>query len=268
MTRLVFLKLGGSLITNKDRPDTADLERIDAIAHEIALAIHADSELSLIIGHGSGSFGHHAANKYNTRQGVSSPQEWHGFTEVACRARELNQIVIERLLQAGVDVVSISPFSGIVSRNREILKWDTSTLEDCLQHHLVPVVYGDVVLDQQLGGTILSTEELFVWLAEKMLPDEILLAGFEEGVWEDYPDCTHLLKEINPQKMRQVQNALQGSSSTDVTGGMRSKVEEMAALVRKQPSLEVQIFSGRKPGNIYSTLTRIQKGTVIRNSKG
>ena len=268
MTRLVFLKLGGSVITDKDHANTADIERIDTIAHEIALALHSDPELSLIIGHGSGSFGHHAAKKYNTRQGVGTPQEWKGFSEVASRARELNQILINRLIQAGISVVSISPFSGINSRDRKILSWDIGNLQTCMTHRLVPVIYGDVIFDQQLGGTIFSTEELFVWLAEKMLPDEILLAGLEDGVWEDYPNRTHLIMEINPDNAHRIQQTLQESASTDVTGGMRSKVEEMIALVKKQPTLEVQIFSGRKSGNIFSALTRIQKGTVIRNRKG
>ena len=268
MMRLVFLKLGGSIITDKDHANTADIERIDTIAHEIALALHSDPELSLLIGHGSGSFGHHAAKKYNTRQGVCTPQEWKGFTEVASRARELNQIMINRLIQAGINVVSISPFSGVNSRDRKILSWDISNLQACLRRRLVPVIYGDVILDQQLGGTIFSTEELFVWLAEKLLPDEILLAGLEDGVWEDYPNRTHLLLEITPANAHRMQQTLHESASTDVTGGMRSKVEEMIALVNKQPTLQVQIFSGRKSGNIYSALTQIQKGTVIRNTKG
>ncbi len=268
MSRMVFLKLGGSLITDKGRVNTAKLDQIDAICHEIALALHEEKGLSLIMGHGSGSFGHHAAKKFNTRQGVSNPEEWLGFAEVASRARELNQIVINRLLLAGIKSLSISPFSGIFSRNHEIVTWDTTILEESIKRRLIPIVYGDVVLDDQLGGTIFSTEEVFSFLAKKFMPDEILLAGREDGVWEDYPGCTKMIKEINPEKTRFDLSALQGSASIDVTGGMLSKVEEMGALVRKQPNLVVQIFSGQRSGNVLDALRGIRIGTTIRNSKG
>lgn len=268
MSRMVFLKLGGSLITDKDHANIALVDQIDALCHEIALAMYEDLGLTLILGHGSGSFGHHAAKKFNTRQGVGKPEEWHGFVEVASRARELNQIVVNRLLHAGLKGVSISPFSGILSKNHEILTWDTTILEESIKRRLIPVVYGDVVLDDQLGGTIFSTEEVFSILAKKFMPDEILLAGREDGIWDDFPSCTRLVKEINPDKTRFNGPALQGSASIDVTGGMFSKVEEMSALVRMQPNLVIRIFSGRKPGNLLDALRGIRIGTTIRNSKG
>ena len=72
MTRLMFLKLGGSVITDKNKANTPDIKRIDAIALAIHKTLELDTSLSLLIGHGSGSFGHHAANKYGTRDGVST----------------------------------------------------------------------------------------------------------------------------------------------------------------------------------------------------
>ena len=266
--KLIFLKLGGSVITHKDQPNSADFEMLDAIAKEIARAQNDNTALSLLIGHGSGSFGHQAAEKYNTRNGVKTFAQWKGFTEVAMRARQLNQIVIERLLLANVNVLSISPFSGIVSQNRKVLSWDISIIEKTLQNQLVPVIYGDVILDEKAGGVIFSTEELFSFLACKLHPDRILLAGLEEGVWQDYPKNTILLPQITPWDIQKVRADLQVSQSIDVTGGMRSKVEDMVSLIQQLPSIEVQIFSAREPGNVYSSLMGVHKGTVIRNSKG
>lgn len=265
---LVFLKLGGSVITDKDHANTANLHRIDVIANEIVRALNDNPHLSLLIGHGSGSFGHHAANKYGTRDGISTLQGWHGFTEVAMRARELNQIVIERLALAGLNAVSFSPFSSILTDNHQIVSWDTSPLEQALHKELIPVLYGDVILDRQLGGTILSTEELFSWLAIKLNPQKILLAGLEAGVWRDFPQNTALYNEIYPQTFDAVQTDIYASINTDVTGGMYSKVKEMIRLIEQCPNLDVQIFSAAEPENIYSTLMGIQKGTCIRNPKG
>lgn len=268
MTRLFFLKLGGSIITDKDLTNTPDLEKINSIAVGIKNAMDQDSSLSLLIGHGSGSFGHHAAKKHQTRDGVSSPEGWCGFAEVALRARELNQIVMDRLIHAGVDAISISPFSGIQSDNRRIKTWDYSIITDCIARRLVPVIYGDVILDQTYGGTILSTEELFTFLAPHLLPQKILLAGLEEGVWKDYPLNTQLIHEIYADNFSGMQSEIRGSDSPDVTGGMYSKVHSMISLVRQFPALEVQIFSGKNADNVFAALSGEQRGTLIRNMKG
>ena len=56
MKPVVLVKLGGSLITRKDRPDTARREVIARLAAEIAEAWPRVAG-SLVLGHGSGSFG-------------------------------------------------------------------------------------------------------------------------------------------------------------------------------------------------------------------
>ena len=67
---LVFVKLGGSLITDKRVAEAPRLEVIDRMAQEIAAARQADPALQIVIGHGSGSFGHLHGRKYGTRAGV------------------------------------------------------------------------------------------------------------------------------------------------------------------------------------------------------
>ncbi|PKN97783.1 MAG: hypothetical protein CVU42_14560 [Chloroflexi bacterium HGW-Chloroflexi-4] len=267
MPGLIFLKLGGSIITNKDQTNTPDTTKMEIIARDIKQALDKDPSLSLLIGHGSGSFGHHAANKYGTRNGITSQEGWSGFSEVALRARELNQFVLEKLVISGVKAISISPFSGIQAENRSITNWDISIISDCLYQHLVPVIYGDVILDRRLGGTILSTEELFAYLVHRLQPERILLAGLEEGVWKDYPQNTQLINEIHPEDIKALQAEIRGSGSIDVTGGMFTKVQSMTGLLKQLPTLEIQIFSGSKPGNVYATLMGDKKGTLIRNRK-
>ena len=129
---------------------------------------------------------------------------------------------------------------------------------------MVPVIYGDVVFDEALGGTILSTEDLFNHLAVKLHPARILLAGLEPGVWEDYPKRTRLLAQITPHSLPLIEGALQGSSATDVTGGMVSKVHQSLELCGALDGLEVWIFSGSEPGALTTALSDTPGGTVIR----
>ncbi|MFN3762874.1 MAG: hypothetical protein ACK4WK_06715, partial [Anaerolineae bacterium] len=79
MTERVFLKLGGSLITDKSSPYTPRPEVIRRLAEEVREALEARPDLELVVGHGSGSFGHAAAAPYGTRQGVRTPREWRGY---------------------------------------------------------------------------------------------------------------------------------------------------------------------------------------------
>ena len=64
---LQFLKLGGSLITEKDLPRTPLLEVIERLVGEIASVLSGKVNLKLLLGHGSGSFGHVPAKEYGTR---------------------------------------------------------------------------------------------------------------------------------------------------------------------------------------------------------
>jgi isopentenyl phosphate kinase len=60
--RLQFLKLGGSLITDKTHPYTARPEMLDALVGEIVKAFRDNADLHLVLVHGSGSFGLAAAS--------------------------------------------------------------------------------------------------------------------------------------------------------------------------------------------------------------
>ena len=261
--QLVFLKLGGSLITDKASAHTARLDILGRLAREINAALAARRDLRLVIGHGSGSFGHVPAKKYGTRGGVRTPAGWHGFAEVWREARTLNQLVIEALASAGLPVIAMPPSAGVTAMGGEIVRWDLEPLRAALSAGLIPVINGDTIFDQLHGGTILSTEELFLHLARQLHPRRILLAGIEEGVWGDYPVCQQLIAEINPANFDRIAPLLGSSMATDVTGGMRSKVETMLALVRNLPELEVLIFSGLQPDVLKNALAGGSPGTKI-----
>jgi len=260
---LVFLKLGGSLITDKTRPHTPRSPVIRRLAGEIAAACHDNPQLRLVLGHGSGSFGHVPAHRWGTRQGVRTPAEWAGFVEVWREASALNRLVMDALEQAGIPALPFSPMSAISAVNGKIANWNLTPLRSALQAGILPVVQGDAVFDGQLGGTILSTEQLFNFLAKQLLPQKILLAGIEKGVWADFPSCTRLVDSITPENFPELENTLGGSAATDVTGGMLNKVAESLSLVEVIPGLEVQIFSGSKPGAVLDALGGQSRGTRI-----
>jgi len=261
-SNLKFLKLGGSLITEKHQARTARPQVLKRLAGEIAAARQRDPNLRLVLGHGSGSFGHVPARRYGTRQGVHTPEEWQGFVAVWRAAVELNHKVMEALAAAGQPALPFPPSACVLARDGSVSGWELGPLEAALQAGLLPVVFGDAVFDTQRGGTILSTEDLFGHLAPSLRPAQVLLAGLEPGVSADFPACTRLVEAITPHSLDQV--ALHGSAAADVTGGMASKVRQSLALAEQIPGLQVRIFSGEQEGAVERALLGEAVGTVIR----
>ncbi len=261
--RLVFLKLGGSLITVKDRPHTPRLEVLERLAQEIATALSQDPDLRILLGHGSGSYGHVAASRYHTRQGVRTVEEWRGFSEVWHQAAELDRLVIAALEKTGLPARVFPPSTRVIARDGRVAMWDFEPLRVALGKGLVPLIYGDVAFDQVRGGTILSTEDLFSYLATRLTPQWLLFAGRETGVFADFPANRHLLEEITPASFSHVEDMLKGSLAPDVTGGMLDKVDQLITLVRESYGLQGMIFSGETPGNVCRALLGERMGTVI-----
>jgi isopentenyl phosphate kinase len=262
-SRLVFLKLGGSLITVKDQPHTPRLDVLGRLAQEIAEARSRNQDLQILLGHGSGSFGHVPASAYKTRMGVKSADDWNGFVKVWRQAAELNHLVLQALEKVNLPAIAYPPSAMVIAREGKIENWNLDTLLTAIEKGLIPVIYGDVTFDKVLGGTILSTEDLFTYLAHHMKPTQLLFAGLQPGVWVDYPDNTDLLPEITPMTFPQIEAGLKVSSATDVTGGMADKVRQIIALVEELPGLRAMIFSGEEPGNLRRSLLGEELGTVI-----
>jgi len=259
---VVFLKLGGSLITDKTRAYTARHEIIARLAGEVRQALDAAPDLGLLIGHGSGSFGHWAAKPHGTRQGVQTPTQWRGYSRVAAAAARLNRIVIADFLDADVPVLSIQPSASARCHDGLLQYLDTRPIHAALARGLVPLVYGDVALDDVRGGTIISTEDIFLYLASDLHPARILLLGDMPGVLD--PDGT-VIPNITPAGLPALREMLDGSGGVDVTGGMADKVARMVELVQRHPETCVYILSGAEPGLLTRALldTTLRVGTRI-----
>lgn len=265
MAELVFVKLGGSLITDKKGEAAARPDVIARLAEEIRQALDARPGQQLLLGHGSGSFGHVVAQRYRVQHGCT---DWLGYALTSASATRLNRIVTDTLLQAGIPVVSVQPSASARAEAGELRRLESSTIRELLAHGLVPLVYGDVALDDAWGTTIISTEIIFAYLARVLNPQRILLVGEVAGVYSSDPrldPTARLIPVIRAKHLEETGSALGGSHGVDVTGGMRSKVHLMVDLVRDEPGLRVYLLSGLQSGLLGRTLAEPEynPGTCI-----
>lgn len=259
---LVFIKLGGSLITDKRVEASFRLETMKRIAGEIMAGLELNPSLRLIIGHGSGSFGHFAASRFGTIDGVQSPDQWIGFAEVAAAAAELNHRVAGVLRGVGLPIIRMQPSASGRCVDGQLVEMATHPVERALANGLIPLVYGDVALDDVRGGTIISTETILTYLAKQLQPQQIILLGEVDGV---YDAAGEVIPEITRENAAQYESVLGGSDGRDVTGGMLTKVRDMLALTETIPDLGIHIANGQTPGLLSHALSgKTITGTLIR----
>ncbi|HSR42622.1 MAG TPA: isopentenyl phosphate kinase [Longimicrobiales bacterium] len=248
---MVSLKLGGSLITEKERARTARREVIARLADEIAASREARDE-AILLGHGSGSYGHPPAARWRLREGLGAEGAVHGVALTQARAAELHGIVLEGLREAGVPAFSVSPSSAAVAEDGRLRSFPAEAVALALDRGLLPVVYGDVVMDRSRGVTICSTEEVLERLSE-VLPehgwqvDRALWMGDTEGVYDGRGRVLPELDAADP-----VPGAVGPARATDVTGGMAHRVE--IALRMAARGIPSWIGDGLRPGALERAL--------------
>jgi isopentenyl phosphate kinase len=249
MKNLILVKLGGSVITDKSKPFTARISAIIRLGKYIKKK-YINKTTDLIIGHGAGSFAHIPAAKYQIQKGIVNKDSIWGFCLTSDAAIEINRIVVGELLKLRLKVASFAPMSFIYEE-----KLITEHIKKALSIGIIPVIYGDVIMDEKKGFHINSGEKTLDLLAKKLARyyKKVTVIYFTDtnGV---YDDKGKTIEKITPKNFFEVKKFLMGSGNIDVTGGMIHKVQESLNLVKKLDA-EVYIMNGLSRGKI----TKIQK---------
>ena len=263
MEKLILIKLGGSVITDKAKPFYAEEKVIARLGREI-LQAQKQFKGKLIISHGSGSFGHTVATKYKTHQGLVNKNSLKGLSETADAASRINRIVTKNLKLQGLNVVSFAPASFIISKGGKLAKFFSEPIALCLKVGGIPLVYGDVVMDGEKGFTIFSAEKVIEALVEGLLGKykilKIIQCGATEGV---YDSKGKTIPRITPNSFRKLEAQIGGAFGPDVTGGMYHKVKQSLKIASKF-GIKTQIISGVGNGTLKEAiLGKEVRGTEI-----
>ena len=261
---MIILKIGGSILTNKDAVSEVDTKSLKRIASEIKSSLD-NSFKELIIVHGAGSFGHPPAKKYKIGERFDEseyPQKRIGFCETQNAVKKLNMYICEAFIDEGLPVVAIPASSFMRATNKRITEGNLDSFKRYLDKGFIPVIYGDVVLDEELEICVISGDQLIQYLAKNLNPDMVVLGTDVDGVYNKNPKTHDDAIFFDKFSSLDDLDTLEGTTNVDVTGGMVGKIKELLYLA--DLGIESKIINAEVEDNVFKVLENEKvKGTVI-----
>lgn len=258
-TKSLIVKFGGSVITDKSKRFNVRDDVLKRLVEELTSA-----KGPLVVVHGGGSFGHPLASEYDLDSGYKEKRQLMGFALTHRAMERLSAQVVEALQDAGFAAVAIQPSACAVVQDGRIISMELRPFHKILELGLVPVTYGDVVPDLTRGMSILSGDQLVVYLARELGTQRIILGVDVGGVYTGDPKVDKEVKivpKITPESWSEIERSIGEAQEPDVTGGMANKVRELLKLAER--GIEAQIVNAMKPGILKRAILGERLGTRI-----
>lgn len=253
---VVLIKLGGSVITNKEKAYSLNRKNIQNVVKSLSNIIREKKDTLFIIGNGAGSYGHYAAT-------INDYHKPFGFALLQQKVKELNSIIVEELLKNNIPSISI-PFSAVSTAKRGRLQTVyLDSLKGFLEDGITPAVYGDVVYDSENNSAVFSTENVFSILCDKLGSSykisKIIHLTTVDGFLDENKTVVPLITQKN---FSSIKKNLYKTKGFDVTGGMVHKVEESLKLAKK--GIDIHIVNGAINNVLESiVLNSATPGTLV-----
>jgi len=248
---MILIKLGGSIITNKEKPLSVRRKTIN----NLAKSLKKINEPTIIV-HGGGSYGHYWSVKYNMHT-KERKYDFRGVAIVKNSMIELNKIILDSLLKNKLNPYCLPP-TDFMSGNKPISK-KVKEIEKIAKSGLIPVTYGDALWYGQKKTYILSGDKVMTHLAKILRPRLCIFVLNEDGLYSDLKS-KKLIYELRDKRYLISENKM------DVTGGMTRKVEEASKISKM--GVSVFFVNGNKPERILKAVrNRKFKGTLFRGKR-
>ena len=245
---MILIKLGGSIITNKERPLSARRKTIENILKQIKKI----NEPKIIV-HGGGSYGHYWSVKYDMH---TKPAKYdaRGVAIVKNSMIELNKIILDIAVKNRINAYCLPP-TDFMNGNRSI-KNKILTMNDISKSGLIPITFGDALWFGQKKSYILSGDVIMTTIAKVLKPRLSVFVLNVDGVYSNLK-TKKLIYDFKKEKPTISINKM------DVTGGMTRKIAEAVKISRS--GLNVFFTNGNKPQRITDAVTGKKfEGTLFR----
>lgn len=257
MNNLKILKIGGSIITEKERDEPSpDFGAMERVAREIKQGL--DGEGRLVLVHGAGSYGHPIVKRTEIHKGLETEEDMINFAETQRLQNELNSVFTGVLIENDIPAFPVQASASAVM-DGDLKRMSTEVVGELVRGGVVPVLYGVPAYDESKGCSILSGDEIIPYLASELGADEVLHGTNVDGIYTSDPGedrDAELIDRI--ESLDEAEDFLAGSGDTDVTGGMLNKVKEL-----KKLGVSGRIFNAGIEGNVSRALRGGDVGTYI-----
>jgi isopentenyl phosphate kinase len=253
---MTLIKLGGSVITFKEKPLTANFEAINNILRALARL-----KMPIVVVHGGGSFGHYWSVKYNMHTKPAN-YDLHGISVVHESMIALNQIIVHYMVKLGMNPYAVMP--SIFTLGHKPITKKIKELQTIAESGLIPTTFGDVVHIENKKYSILSGDVIMSMLAKILRPSKVVFTFNVDGIYKDMKKGREIVKEVNNNNKKSLD--FPKKIVADVTGSMQRKVTE--ALKISGTGIDVLMVNGLKPERIISAITGSSfEGTIVKGRR-
>ena len=246
---MILIKLGGSIITNKEKPLSPRISTIDKISKQLKKI-----KEPIILVHGGGSFGHYWSVKYDMH---TNPAKYsiHGVSIVKNSMMQLDKIILDSLIKNKLNPYCL-PSTDFMMGNKPITK-KVKEISKIAQSGFIPVSYGDALFYGTKKSYILSGDKIMSILAKILRPRLSIFVLNVDGLYSDFK-TKKLIRKMDGDQVSIEDIPM------DVTGGMKRKVEEAARISKMK--LDVFFVNGNKPERIVNATKGKFEGTMFRGT--
>lgn len=245
---MILIKLGGSIITNKEKALSPRRKTIENIVKNLKKI-----DEPIIIVHGGGSYGHYWSVKYDMHT-KERRYDLRGISIVKNSMIELDKIILDSMIKNRLSPYCLPP-TDFMTGNRPIAK-KVKEIEKIAKSGMIPVTFGDALWYGQNKTYILSGDKIMTHLAKILKPKLTVFALNEDGLYSDLKS-KKLIEELKGER------PLISENKMDVTGGMTRKMEEATKIART--GLKVFFVNGNKPERIVKAVKKKRfEGTLFR----
>jgi len=245
---MILIKLGGSIITNKGKAQSARRKTVDNILKQIKKI----NEPTILV-HGGGSYGHYWSVKYGMH---TKPAKYSlkGLSVVKNSMIELDKIILDNATKNKLNPYSLPP-TDFMNGNKPIRN-KIQKIGEIAKSGLIPITYGDALWYGQKKSYILSGDVIMTTIGKILKPRLSIFVLDVDGVYSD----TKSKKLINDFKK---ENPTISKNKMDVTGGMTRKITEATKMSKS--GLKVFFVNGNKPQRIVDAASGKKfEGTLFR----
>lgn len=236
MSRPVFLKLGGSVLTEKDKASTFRRPVAKRLFTEIRKA-----GAPLVLFHGAGSFGHPQAIQWKIGTHPVTPERRAGVSAVLASVAKLHAEILAVAEASGLKPISIPIHLDVESSGGILEDLPVRRIKALMKDGFTPVLHGTLVRDDELGWRVVSADELMAELADDLEPCLTLFVTDVDGVM----DGDKLMETVESVE------SVVSSGREDATGTMRGKVQHGLTIADACPVL---IVNGMERGRVNDAL--------------